>query len=96
MTKLPEEFIKRNYIAGMIIGQTVYVTPWTLIVDEDGDCLLDPFSTYHDRPGGTVDMKVLRMADGYHVWLCDWFKYEPKGHCSGGMIPVAEIHRKGE
>ena len=92
--KLPDQHIEHDHIYDMTIGQTRYAVPWAMAVDEAGECWLNGDYTTHDVPGGTVDMRIYRMANGYAVLLCDWFKYEERPLSSAGnWLPVAIIER---
>ena len=63
--KLPNKFITGNHIKDMKIGQSGYIVPWGMHLECNGECFLNENYTYHDNPGGTVQLKITRIVDGY-------------------------------
>lgn len=98
MTKLPRQFLDTSTLENMQVGETRYTLPWGMRVDADLECWLHPKYPANCFPGGTVQMRVERRKDGYHVWPPAGESYSP-GAGYGSMspddtawIPVAEVH----
>lgn len=103
MARLPEDLVEAT-VEKMAIGEVGYTVPWAMWVDEQRQCWLHPQYSIHEKPGGTVEMKVERRIDGFHVWVAGLdFKWNPisqpgyfGGAGPGGWIPVAELHNGDE
>lgn len=91
--RLPEELRDTAKIANMEAGQVRYTVPWAMKADLDGALWLRPDYLASERPGGTVEMRIERRGDGYHVWPVPGYRYSPDGaHPAGGpYIPVAVL-----
>jgi hypothetical protein len=95
---LPEDF-EQDTIDAMMTGDGGYTVPWAMWVDDKRQCWLHPKYTIQAHTGGTVQMRVERRDDGYHVWLVPGEKYTPSvehGYVSPRdleFIPVVEAHR---
>lgn len=95
---LPED-MEEDTLDSMLTGESAYTTPWGMWVDAERQCWLHPAYPAHKRPGGTVEMRVERRQDGYHVWPPRGYKYKPSsepGFVSPRdtqYIPVVRLHR---
>jgi len=90
--RLPTKFYEAP-IGCMSVGDVAYTTPWTLKVDDDGECWIKTTATLTNEQCGTSCMRVERREDGLHVWPPNTERYEP----SGSVDPercwrVAEVH----
>jgi hypothetical protein len=96
---LPEGLEDGGGIGGMMIGEVAYTLPWAMWVDTDRRCWLHPHYPARESAGGTVQMRVERRLDGYHVWPPPGNKWSVKrrnGFVGGEdveFIPVAELHQ---
>lgn len=94
MAKLPDQFEKKDLVKYMQIGESAYVTPWSMVVDSTGECKLNTAATFHSRPGGTVSLKVKRVNNGFIAFLFDmkddytWEKGDGCGYSHSGYEPV--------
>lgn len=73
-------------IDSMKVGESGYTTPWAMWVDLDSHMWLHPKYPVEPSIEGTVDMRVERRDDGFHVWPPADEKY----------TPVKEPHYAGE
>lgn len=95
---LPRALQERT-IADMRPGESAYVVPWAMWVDAKGRCWLHPYYTPSASPGGTVEMQIQRMSDGYHVWVPkdeQWLPSSEPGYNSPAdtaYLPVVSLHR---
>jgi len=90
--QLPEHLVELT-LDTMQIGDVAYVTPWTMYVDRERFCWLARSFPPGKTPGGTVEMRVERRSDGFHVWAVPGYRYTPKGQpADGEYLPVAELH----
>src|SRR5688500_4995453 len=80
---------REQTIAGRQEGESSGTAPWAMVVDSDRRCWLRANYTIHDRPGGTVAMKVERREDGFHVWVPDDWSWSI---ASRAEIAVAALH----
>ncbi len=95
--QLPVRFLETEMICNMTVGETVFITPWAMMVDDDMRCYLNGKYTYRKSSGGTVTMRVERRHDGYHVFVPEGQKYSPSaiswvGATKDDLIPVKGIH----
>lgn len=67
---LPEN-MEDDTIESLMTGQTVYVVPWAMWVDEQRRCWLNPRMTTRPEPHGTANMAVTRTEDGVTVSRTD-------------------------
>lgn len=81
-------------IAEMTRGQARYTVPWAMRADLGGGLWLHPRYTVHDRPGGTVQMRIELRGDGYHVWPVAGEAPRPGGGAGIGYLPVAVLEGK--
>lgn len=86
-------------ISSMSTGEKGYTVPWAMWVDSERKCWLHPHYTISGHPGGTVQMKVQKRSDGYHVWLVDGERYSISrngpsyvGQEGAEWIPVMGLH----
>lgn len=88
--RLPED-IRQREIKDMSLGEVAYTVPWGMYADHDGVLWLHGGYSISDSPGGTVQMKVMRTADGYKVDItrCSDFRWDTRGTSYvGGVIPI--------
>lgn len=95
--KLPEGQRERT-LADMKIGETAWTMPWGMWVDNSGRCWLNPNYPAEKTPGGTVELKVERRGDSFHVTNHDpTHKWTPEkepcysGHTMDDWLPVAKF-----
>lgn len=95
---LPED-LEGNTVDSMVTGEVGYIVPWGMWADTDRNCWLHPKYALHKRSHGTVQMRVERREDGYHVWVppgTTWSVQAEPGYMSPQdtqYIPVVELHR---
>ena len=65
MATLPKNFENQNQLKNMKVGQSGYIVPWGMWVDLNGNCWLNEDYEFDSTPGGTVQLKVTRVVDGY-------------------------------
>ena len=94
--KLPGELIKET-ASDLFMGEEVFVVPWAMFVDGNGDLQIAREYSFHRRKEGTADMKITRVAGGFSVDLsqCREKKLSPSSASGyhGGItgIPVVEL-----
>lgn len=94
--RLPEQFEEKT-IRSLPEGESAYVVPWAMHVDEQRRCWLRPSMTTDARPHGTVSMLITRTADGFSVRIPEGYRYTPGSNgvvCSDDpseYLPVVEI-----
>jgi len=66
--RMPVDRMQRT-IAGMMPGETMWATPWAVLVMEDETCMINGCYSAHQESGGTVDMQVHRNAKGFEIDL---------------------------
>jgi hypothetical protein len=97
IARLPEHMDEPT-LAGLLPGESCWTVPWAMWVDGDRCCWLHPGYLRHAHSGGTVQMRVQRIGDEYHVWPPADQRYSLQGHHGyispddTPWIPVAEIH----
>jgi hypothetical protein len=95
---LPEG-LEEETIASMMTGEVRWTVPWAMWADTCRALWLHPDYTTSAHPGGTVQMRVERCADGFHAWPPAGYKYqtqqEPGFHspASTVYIPVVALHQ---
>ena len=67
MLELPADLVRKE-LKDIKDGETVYVIPWTMIVDQKNQIWLDGQSSYSDTSHGTETMKVTKQNG---EWICD-------------------------
>jgi hypothetical protein len=77
-SKLPEE-LEKKILKYLAIDQTVYVVPWAINVDLNGDMFINTLFGYTLTPLGTSSMKITVRKDHIEVYknTID-FKYRPE------------------
>lgn len=74
------------------IGKSVYVTPWTMEVDEFRRLWIDMNSTFSEKSGGTVNMKLTRTKYGFDVEVNDNFTWTLKRlNPDNPYLPVGDL-----
>jgi hypothetical protein len=98
MVTLPHRFLNRHTLECMNVGDERYTLPWGMWVDANMNCWLHPQYPAEHEPGGTVQMRVERREDGFHVWPPSGETYQPSA-CQPYISPddtpwieVAEVH----
>jgi hypothetical protein len=64
--RLPEDY-RQQTLAELPVHVPVYVTPWTMGVDEEGRCWINTGSVGRRDPAGTASMLVERLPEGWVV-----------------------------
>lgn len=93
---LPESMEEKT-IDMMITGESAFVVPWAMYVDEDRFCWLLGKMVPMERPRGTSDTFIELQEDGWHVYI------NPGSHkwTLGGrgivtsyesLLPVTQLH----
>ncbi len=80
----------------MKCGDSGWTVPWSMHSNYRGEKMLNGSYTLYDSPGGTVQMKVTRTADGYVVDISKAGYYTwregPTNYCGDfTALPVKEI-----
>lgn len=94
---LPEK-LEGHTVDKMTVGEVGYTLPWGMWVDENRNCWLHPKYSVESAPHGTLEMKVARLDDGYHVWAPPgktWVAQSEPSYASPAdtqFIPVADLH----
>jgi hypothetical protein len=85
-------------IKDMKVGDEYWTVPWAMYADLDGELWLNSNYSFHSEPGGTVEMKVIRMGHGFMVDIskCDrrWNEGEPNYSNEFVPEPVVEVINK--
>ncbi len=93
---LPDELTassaRRGTLAAMYVGEAAYTTYWAMSADLQRKCWLNPNYPAKSQPSGTVEMRVERRKDGYHVWVPQGASWEPIDLAGRKHLPVAKIH----
>src|SRR4051794_33290543 len=96
--KMPENRIQQPFrtTADIPVGGEAVVELFSLKVDLDRSCYLNPKGKILDAPEGMLSVKVRRERDGFHLYLNDdLLEFHP---CAIGpehlskLIPVSSIH----
>jgi hypothetical protein len=77
----------------LTVGEVAWTVPWMLDRDEQGRFWLHGGASAHSAPGGTVQMRVERRPDGYHVWLPRDDRREQIRIDDGSGLPVVKVHK---
>lgn len=94
--KLPESMIQHT-ISKMVVGEVAYTLPWAMWADTDRNGWLHPDYPAKKERSGNSDMRVIRMKDGFHVWVPRGQTYTlttQPGYCSSEdtqYLPVVSI-----
>jgi len=72
--KIPEQFINKNQLKNLPIGAIGYAVPWVMWVDMEGNAFLNENYDLHPSKGGTVNLQITKVPEGYVVHL-DKFRY---------------------
>lgn len=97
--RYPEEFAPYT-LAEMEVGDVAYTVPWAMVIDSDRYCWLQSSFASHAQPGGTMQMRVERREDGFHVQCSRLTPREvetqQRSHADvpADAIPVAELTLK--
>ncbi len=86
------EAVEEATIESMAFGAEGFTVPWAMWVDTERRCWLKPEFTLRERAGGTVQMRVARQQDGYHVWIptgATWSLDEGRVHSD---LPVKRLY----
>lgn len=67
--KLPSQYYVGNDIIQMKVGQIGYTVPWALKINYKGECFLDGYFNVDKKPGGTVQLKIKRVKEGYIAYI---------------------------
>jgi len=98
-TLIPEELIETDTLAQLKIGETAYTVPWAMAVTELGECYLNGDYTFHQEPGGTIQMLIRKTKDGYEVEVPQGYKYQPSrnnpwvGGTDERLLPVNKVKK---
>lgn len=99
MARLPEEFLEKNTLSQLSVGESAYSVPWAMAVTENRLCVLNGRYTFHKEPFGTSKMLVRRGKDGYEVYVPEGYKYSFSrsipwvGAAKEDFIPVTKVHK---
>jgi hypothetical protein len=93
--RLPE-YMARVAIKDVVVGEQVYTVPWSVQVDQDGNCWIRGDYTFTHRRVGTSQMAILRTAEGFAVQVCEGTRYQqvhiaPEARSSLAMLPVVKM-----
>lgn len=68
-------------VATAELDQEFWLTPWSMWVDDDGYAWVHADAARHERPGGTVTLRAVRLRDGVAVELPvdDSYQWTPCG-----------------
>ena len=78
MAKLPIRKIKKR-IVDMIAGETGFTVPWAMWIDGDNECFLNEAFSIEASSGGTVQLKITRVKNGYIAFIHDVdYEWSPK------------------
>lgn len=83
MAKLPESFEEKSLICNMEIGDSGFITPWGMWMDNEGKCFLNEKYNLHPVEFGTANLKITRVIDGYlaHIHeMKDDYKWEKQSN----------------
>lgn len=76
--QMPPEFIDNSTVADMLVGDTCYVVPWAVEVDENWACWIIGSHGTCSQPQGTANLRVTRESNGFvirpqpeHRWRAD-------------------------
>lgn len=71
MAKLPESK-ERKKISQMEIGESCYTSPWSMFVDEKGNCFIDETCQVILSPEeANKELKITRVEGGYIAYIYD-------------------------
>ena len=87
---LPARLIERT-LGDLKVGESVWVVPWMLHVDDRRRCWIDPAATFCMERGGTVQMRVTRKPDGLHVDIPRGERFRMGGPAPDGLVSVVSI-----
>jgi hypothetical protein len=90
--KLPSDLIRppKRRLGDIGIGETVYVLAYTMQLDAEGFCYLDPDSTLCACFSQTI--RVTRAEDGFHVSILrKCLAWETGSEGIHGWLPVESV-----
>jgi hypothetical protein len=64
--RLPLQF-REHKIKYMQVGQVGYCVPWAVSASQDGRMWINENFTIHENSGGTVNLQVKRVCNGYEI-----------------------------
>jgi hypothetical protein len=80
----------------MIIGEQAYTVPWSVQVDENGQCWIRGDYAFTYQPFGTSQMPITRTRNGFEVKVNNGGQYEqaqisPETKSQMDLLPVSKI-----
>lgn len=87
--KLPDELEDRDKIKYQKVGAYGYTLPWAMSVGMNGECYVNGEYPFHQRPHGTVSMRLRIERDGVTIFNPIDMKFE-KSFVTGD-IPVVRF-----
>jgi len=96
MAKLPQDK-EENTIGKMKVGETGYTVPGAMWVDQERNCWLNEDYTIHKERGGTVQLKIERLKEGYIAYINDSninHKWNPVSSPSYAGSEESKLHGK--
>ena len=91
--KIPDNLVEVA-LKDVLIGESVYVVPWAMYAETDGELFINGKYDFHLSSFRTSQMKLTRMKDGFVVDIsnCRDEKWSPSGACYvGGSLPIPVI-----
>lgn len=101
--RLPNEMYQ-PVISDLHVGEFAFTVPWAMEVDIDGQCYLNIDFFVRSGMGGTVEMGVLRTAEGFYVFLPEHgrsrsFLYRPQklsdAEKANPVVGIVRINPRG-
>lgn len=87
---------RTKQLKDLAVGETCYTLPWGMWVRTDGQCFLNERYPAYEASGGTAQLKVTRVKEGYVVYIYDvdhkWSKQDepyyasPEENCYGKVV----------
>lgn len=87
--KLPDDR-EQSTIETMEVGESAWVTPWSMMADEEGNLWMNLDTTPSDR-GGTVELHIIRNKDGFSVDASCSSHQWTKGPMNARCAPVVDV-----
>jgi hypothetical protein len=93
--ELPEH-MARVSIRDMVVGEEAYTVPWSVQVDQNGQCWIRGDYNFTHQPFGTSQMPITRTSGGYEVRTSPGTQYEqtqlsPDTREQMGLLPITKI-----
>lgn len=82
-------------------GESGYVTPWTMLLDRDGYCYLNPHTRIDLKPGGTVSLLVgkdtlgryyAEASNAYRITFGYGYEWDITDGIPDNAIPVEKVY----